>query len=110
MVLSNALDDLQALVELCCKVPNRKIGSNDPEVPAYIDEQLPAMITSQRKKMCGWRFLPIPSTLPNYRTKPEQYISNMLGHEGRNPHSLLTKRGWIEILGSAPSPLTAALV
>ena len=104
VVLSNAsLDDLQALVEpLFIKVPNRKIGPNDPDVPAYTDEQLPAMITSQTQKntvRLGVSF-PIPSTLPNYRTKPEQYISNMLGHEGQGSlHSLLTKRGWIESLG-----------
>ena len=105
VVLSNAsLDDLQALVEpLFNQVPNYNIGPDYPSVPAYTDAQLPAMITSQTQKNAVRLSIafPVPSTLPYYRTKPEQYISNMLGHEGEGSlHSLLIQRGWIESLGA----------
>jgi secreted Zn-dependent insulinase-like peptidase len=105
VVLSNAsLDDLQALVEpLFNQVPNYNIGPDYPSVPAYTDAQLPAMITSQTQKNAVRLSIafPVPSALPYYRTKPEQYISNMLGHEGEGSlHSLLIQRGWIESLGA----------
>ena len=105
VVLSNAsLDDLQALVEpLFNQVANYNIGPDYPTVPAYTDAQLPAMITSQTQKNAVRLSIafPVPSTLPYYRTKPEQYISNMLGHEGEGSlHSLLIQRGWIESLGA----------
>ena len=105
VVLANAsLDDLQALVEpLFNQVPNYNIGSDYPTVPAYTDAQLPAMITSQTQKNAVRLSVafPVPNTLPYYRTKPEQYISNMLGHEGEGSlHSLLIQRGWIESLGA----------
>ena len=110
VVLANAsLDDLQALVEpLFNQVPNYNIGSDYPTVPAYTDDQLPAMITSQTQKNAVRLSVafPVPNTLPYYRTKPEQYISNMLGHEGEGSlHSLLIQRGWIESLGAGTQSL-----
>jgi secreted Zn-dependent insulinase-like peptidase len=110
VVLANAsLDDLQALVEpLFNQVPNYNIGSDYPTVPAYTDAQLPAMITSQTQKNAVRLSVafPVPNTLPYYRTKPEQYISNMLGHEGEGSlHSLLIQRGWIESLGAGTQSL-----
>ena len=110
VVLANAsLDDLQALVEpLFNQVPNYNIGSDYPNVPAYTDAQLPAMITSQTQKNAVRLSVafPVPNTLPYYRTKPEQYISNMLGHEGEGSlHSLLIQRGWIESLGAGTQSL-----
>ena len=115
VVLANAsLDDLQALVEpLFNQVPNYNIGSDYPTVPAYTDAQLPAMITSQTQKNAVRLSVafPVPNTLPYYRTKPEQYISNMLGHEGEGSlHSLLIQRGWgvsvvLGVLGSAEAAL-----
>ena len=110
VVLANAsLDDLQALVEpLFNQVPNYNIGSDYPTVPAYTDAQLPAMITSQTQKNAVRLSVafPVPNTLPYYRTKPEQYISNMLGHEGEGSlHSVLIQRGWIESLGAGTQSL-----
>ena len=104
VVLSNAtLDELQALVEpLFIQIPNNNLGAKYPSVPAFTEAQLPAMIISENQKNAVRLSVsfPLPSTLPFYRTKPEQYLSNMLGDEGEGSlHSLLTQRGWIESLG-----------
>lgn len=104
VVLSDqSLDDLQALVEpLFAQIPNKDIGPSYPAAPAFAPGQLPARLTSQSLKDRGRLAIsfPIPNTLSTYRTKPEQYISNLLGHEGEGSlHSTLTARGWIESLG-----------
>jgi secreted Zn-dependent insulinase-like peptidase len=104
VVLSNEpLDALQALVEpIFSQIPNSDIGPSYPTEPVFTGQQIPAQLTSQALKdsiRLGVSF-PIPSTLATYRTKPEQYVSNLLGHEGEGSlHSLLTQRGWIESLG-----------
>jgi len=104
VVLSDqTLDDLQALVEpLFAQIPNKDIGPSYPTAPVFAPGQLPARLTSQSLKDRGRLAVsfPIPNTLSTYRTKPEQYISNLLGHEGPGSlHGALTARGWIESLG-----------
>lgn len=105
VVLSDqSLDNLQALVEpLFTQIPNKDIGPDYPATPAFAPGQLPARLTSQSLKDRGRLAVsfPIPNTLTSYRTKPEQYISNLLGHEGEGSlHSALTAKGWIESLGA----------
>ncbi len=105
VVLANqSLDELEALVTpLFSQIPNRDIGPSYPTVPAFTAAQLPAVLTSQTLKdtyRLAFNF-PIPSTLGVYRNKPEQYLSNLIGHEGEGSlHQLLNKNGWIESLGS----------
>jgi len=104
VVLSDqSLDQLQALVEpLFGQIPNKDIGPSYPKTPVFAQGQLPARLSSQSLKDRGQLSLsfPIPNTLANYRQKPEQYVSNLLGHEGPGSlHSELTARGWIESLG-----------
>lgn len=98
------LDALQALVEpLFNQVPNANIGPSHPAVPPFTAAQLPAQLSSQTLKNSNRLSIsfPIPNTLATYRNKPEQYISNLLGHEGQGSlHSNLTQRGWIERLSA----------
>lgn len=100
----DSLDELQALVEpLFNQIPNTNIGPSYPSVPPFTPEQLPAQLNSKSLKNANRLSIsfPIPSTLAAYRNKPEQYISNLLGHEGTGSlHSDLTERGWIEGLGA----------
>ena len=99
-----SLDDLQTLVEpLFNQVPNANLGPSYPSVPPFTSAQLPAQLSSQTLKNANRLSIsfPIPNTLAAYRSKPEQYVSNLLGHEGTGSlHSELTKRGWIEGLGA----------
>ena len=99
-----SLDELQALVEpLFNQVPNANIGPSHPAVPPFTSAQLPAQLSSKALKNSNRLSIsfPIPNTLAAYRNKPEQYVSNLLGHEGRGSlHSDLTQRGWIERLGA----------
>ena len=105
VVLANqSLDELEALVTpLFNKVRNVDIGSSFPTEPVFSDQQLPAVLTSQTlKDTYGLAFnFPIPSTLEVYRNKPEQYLSNLIGHEGEGSlYQLLNAKGWIESLGA----------
>ncbi len=108
VVLSReSLDDLEALVRpIFEQVGNQNIGSSYITQPMYADGQLPALLRTQSQKdgaTISFQF-PIPSTLPNYAVKPEQYFANLVGHEGEGSlYQLLKRRGWIESLGSSVS-------
>ena len=104
VVLSNrSLDDLQALVEpLFTQIPNKDLGPSYPSVPVFTADQLPARLTSKTLKDRARLSVSFPTanTLASYRYKPEQYLSNLLGHEGPGSlHSVLTAKGWIDSLG-----------
>ena len=105
VVISNAsLDELEALVRpKFSTIDNKSIGPDFPDVPLYTDEQLPAIVEIQTQKdvnTVSYNF-PLPSTQMHYRKKPEQYFSNLLGHEGPGSlYQLLNKRGWAESLGA----------
>ena len=105
VVLANqSLDELEALVTpLFNQVKNTDIGSSYPDEALFTKAQLPAVLTSislKEKYQIAYNF-PMPNTREVYKTKPEQYISNLLGHEGQGSlHSVLNERGWIESLGA----------
>lgn len=99
-----SLDEQEALVrELFSDVPNRKLG--EPPVPprAYLEESLPfeygyQTIMTNRSLSIGW---PVPDVTPYFRTKPLNYLSNLIGHEGEGSlHQLLQDRGWINSLSA----------
>ena len=105
VVLANqSLDELEALVTpLFNQIRNVDIGPSYPAEPVFADRQLPAVLTSKTlKDTYGLAFnFPIPSTLEVYRNKPEQYLSNLIGHEGEGSlHHLMNARGWIESLSA----------
>ena len=104
VVLSNkSLGELEKLVTpLFNQVKNTDIGPSYPEEALFTKAQLPVVLTSislKEKYQIAYNF-PMPNTREVYKTKPEQYITNLLGHEGQGSlHSVLNKAGWIESLG-----------
>ena len=108
VALSNeSLDDLQAWVApLFQGIANRQRGAAPVRVPPYPTDGLPATLRIQPQKeirSVSYEF-PVPSTRPHYRTKPDSYITNLLGHEGEGSlYAALKDRGWIESL-NASSP------
>lgn len=104
---SSTLDQLEALIRpIFGQIKNKKIGPSPVTLPMYKDQQLPAQMTYQSQKQganLSYTF-PIPNTLPHYRTKPTQYFSNLIGHEGKGSlYQALSGQGWIESLGSGVS-------
>ena len=92
------------IVPLFSSIPNSDIGPDYPTVQAFAPANLPATIYSQSLKdlsIVEYTF-PIPATHQEYKKKPEQYISNLLGHEGTGSlHKALTDQGWIESLSAS---------
>ena len=109
VLADQSLDELEALVTpLFNQIRNADIGPSYPTEPAFSDQQLPAVLTSKTlKDNYGLAYnFPIPSTLQVYRNKPEQYLSNLIGHEGEGSlHHLLNAKGWIEGLGAGSQDL-----
>ncbi|MCY3860242.1 MAG: insulinase family protein [Gammaproteobacteria bacterium] len=104
VVSERSLDDQEALVrELFGDVPNRRLG--DAPIPplAYRDDSLPfaygyQTIMSNRSISIEW---PVPDYTPYLRTKPLNYLGNLIGHEGEGSlHQLLQNRGWINSLSA----------
>ena len=99
-----SLDDLEALVRpLFGQVVNKDAGPLYPSVPMFAEGQLPARLDSASIKdsfQITYNF-PVPSVLPNFQNKPQEYIGNLLGHEGSGGlHRALIQRGWIESLNA----------
>ncbi|MXY86547.1 MAG: peptidase M16, partial [Chloroflexi bacterium] len=85
VALSNeSLDDMQDwIAPLFEGIANRQRGAKPVTVPPYSADGLPATLRIQPQKeirSVSYEF-PVPSTRPHYRTKPESYINNLLGHE-----------------------------
>ncbi|MEQ8689295.1 MAG: insulinase family protein, partial [Pseudomonadales bacterium] len=107
LISNQSLDELEALVKpLFSQVANKDIGPAYVDTPMYTDEQLPQWVANQTFKdgaTLTFAF-PLPSTLPHYKTKPEQYFANLIGHEGTGSlYQYLVGKGWIESLGSGVS-------
>lgn len=103
-VSERSLDEQEALVrELFSDVPNRELG--EPPIPplAYVKESLPfaygyQTVMSNRSLSIEW---PVPDVTPHLRTKPLNYLGNLIGHEGEGSlHQLLQDRGWINSLSA----------
>jgi secreted Zn-dependent insulinase-like peptidase len=108
VVLSNeGLDDLEALVRpIFDQIENKNLGPRPVTVPMYREGVLPAQLDYQSQKQgasVSYGF-PMPSTRAYYRTKPEQYFANLIGHEGKGSlYQALSQQGWIESLASGVS-------
>jgi insulysin len=109
---SETLDELQAWVSpMFGEIPNHAIGPAPKPHGAFAGNTLPARLTFQSLKNSHQLSLnfPIPNVDPYYRTKPADYLSNLLGHEGEGSlHELLKSRGWIESLGAGVNRLDTA--
>ncbi len=108
-ISNESLDDMQAwVVPLFSQIENKNIGSAYPEMPIYTDAQLPARLEYQTLKD-GARvsyLFPLPSARSHYKNKPEQYFSNLIGHEGKGSlYQLLNDYGWIESLSAGVTDL-----
>ena len=100
VVLTNEpLDDMETLVrQTFDPVENRQLEQIHPQAPLFKKGQLPGTLEYQLLKDNHELSIvfPIPSQMPHYRSKPINYILNLLGHEGQESlHRLLTEKGWI---------------
>jgi secreted Zn-dependent insulinase-like peptidase len=99
-----SLDQLEKLVtERFSGIPDRNAKPLQ-FTGEYIDSNLiPARLNSvPEKEHNSLRFVfPIPSTLTEYLSKPLNYISNLLGHEGDGSlYSMLKSNGWAQGLSA----------
>ncbi|MXW50635.1 MAG: hypothetical protein F4220_01945 [Gammaproteobacteria bacterium] len=114
VALSNeSLDDMQDwIAPLFEGIANRQRGAKPVTVPPYSADGLPATLRIQPQKeirSVSYEF-PVPSTRPHYRTKPESYINNLLGHEGEGSlYAALKDRGWIESLNASSAHIDDAV-
>jgi len=104
-----SLDELERrIAPLFGQIKNHKIGPAHPVVPLYSPGALPALLEHKTQKdgaQISFQF-PLPSTRSGYKNKAEQYLSNLLGHEGAGSlYQLLSRYGWIESLSAGVSTL-----
>ncbi len=109
VISPETLDELENRVTpLFGKIVNKDIGPDYPTTPMYTERELPARleITTLKEGAKVSYMFPMPSTREVYRNKPEQYFSNLLGHEGTGSlYQALSRRGWIESLSSGVTDL-----
>ncbi len=108
-ISNESLNQMQSwIVPLFSKIENKDIGPAYPDMPIYTDAELPARVEYQTLKdgaRVSYMF-PLPSARTHYKNKPEQYFSNIIGHEGSGSlYQLLNSYGWIESLGAGVSEL-----
>tara|TARA_B100002052_G_scaffold299088_1_gene335200 strand:+ start:1288 stop:4155 length:2868 start_codon:yes stop_codon:yes gene_type:complete len=105
VVLSNeSIAEMRNWIEpLVRLIPNRELGDAPIDQEMLLSSELPITIYSKpikNKYKVDYSF-PIPSILNTTSVKPEQYITNLLGHEGSGSlHKLLNSYGWIESLSA----------
>ncbi len=98
-----SLDQLEQMVsERFSQIPDRNL---EPQLftQQYMNTELiPVRLNSvPERELDSLRFVfPIPSTYAEYSSKPLDYISDLLGHEGAGSlYAVLKDRGWAEHLG-----------
>jgi len=106
------LDELESWVRpTFLQIENHRLGPAPKPGTAFSGLALPSMLTYQSlndRHQVSFNF-PIPSVDEHYRTKPAQYLTNLLGHEGEGSlHQLLQSKGWIESLGAGVNRLDAS--
>lgn len=108
-ISNESLNQMQSwIVPLFSKIKNKDIGPAYPDTPIYTDAELPARLEYQTQKdgaEVSYQF-PLPPAREHYKNKPEQYFSNLIGHEGNGSlYQLLNSYGWIESLGAGVNEL-----
>lgn len=103
------LNDIEAMVrERFAPVENREIGDAAALGSVYSDPQVPARLDFQPikdERAISYRF-PTESTQPYYRSKPDVYLTNLLGHEGKGSLlQALKARGWVNALYASSGDL-----
>jgi len=100
----DSLDQLESWVRsLFNAIPNLEIEPFEANVPIYADGTLPKLLevkTLKQRYSIGLNFS-LPETRSHYKTKPLQYLSNLLGHEGKGSLlSYLKTKDWVESLSA----------
>ena len=116
-ILTNqTLDEMESwIVEIVSEIRNRNLSSVEIVEPLFKSGTLPATLRHDSIKnirRISYGF-PLPSAKEKHRTKPLDYISNLIGHEGEGSlHEILVKKGWIESLfaGSVDYDETTSLL
>ena len=116
-ILTNqTLDEMESwIVEIVSEIRNRNLSSVEIDEPLFKSGTLPATLRHDNIKnirRISYGF-PLPSAKEKHRTKPLDYISNLIGHEGEGSlHEILVKKGWIESLfaGSVDYDETTSLL
>ncbi len=98
------VDQLKAWVDSrFSAVPGRAAKQASIHTPLFADNALPAqvnVIPEKETRSLSVTF-PIPPIDKHYKSKPDQYIGNIVGHEGKGSLlSLLKARGWAESLSA----------
>lgn len=101
---SESLDQMEAWVRpMFSPIRNLGIGPAPAPGQAFDPDLFPARLsyrTLSERHQLSFNF-PVPSLDEHYRTKPAQYLTNLLGHEGDGSlHQHLKNAGWIESLGA----------
>lgn len=109
VISDQSLDAMETwIAPLFGQIKNKDIGPDYPQVPMYTSAELPARLEIQSLKdgaKISYTF-PLPSTRTHYKTKPEQYFTNLIGHEGKGSlYQQLNSFGWIESLGASVGDL-----
>lgn len=101
---AESLNQLEQMVtERFSQIPDRDVVAPLFTQPYIAAELMPMRLHSiPEKEQHSARFVfPIPSTFQEYRSKPLNYIANLLGHEGSGSlYSLLKDQGWVESLSA----------
>lgn len=87
-------------------IPNHQAQPVRTEVPMFDRNQLPIslLVTPEKDIRQLSIMFPIPAVLPYYRSKPTEYLANLLGHEGKGSLlSYLKQQGWAEQLSAGIS-------
>jgi insulysin len=105
----DSLDVLQTLVtERFSPIPNHNLGRDDTPVQVFTQDNLPVRLDVkpiQELRSVTYSF-PVPALRPHYRAKPEFYIANLLGHEGKGSlYATLKALGWATGLSSTSGDL-----
>jgi len=107
-----SLDELESWIRpMFSTIENRQIGPAPKPGKAFSRPDLPSMLSYKslnNRYQVSYNF-PIPAVDAYYRTKPAQYLTNLLGHEGGGSlHQLLKSKGWIQSLGAGVGRLDAS--
>lgn len=84
-------------------IPNRQRVLDDKPYPVFPSGFLPARVDVQsvQDRHVLHLVFPMPSVLPHYRKKPEQFLAYLLGHEGEGSlYQTLRQRGWADRLSA----------
>ena len=84
-------------------ISNKQIKAFEADVPLYADKSLPKLleVKTLKQKYSVSLVFSLPEIRTHYATKPLHYLSNLLGHEGKN--SLLSElkaKNWVEYLSA----------